>query len=518
MEKRPSPVVCLALAALLCALPAAHGQDLYVTNLDQLVAEAYSTDHSVYLPLQPWNTLACSLDGGEPWWLDCSQVSCDALFQNPVQLSAGVTAYKVVLNQNILTGETTIQPAGSNDVVATVAAPSDYATTANSWNRWMLTQYQQVVDHPDTWGFSADEIPPPVVTMWVLLADVNNYATYAAYQSELEAQATAECAAQTATASMNSRFMLMDDDDYGGGGGDPCTLANLLQAFKVTAIARGTNGATTVPWQSCQFFRYLVFSASVMRTNMQWVPQAYVWGATNASATSWTDLSTTNNDGNTVTQRFYRVQRLLGASMAVGAYHSLAVTPDGKLWAWGNNSDGELGGDLDPYNNPEPTRFYPGEVGNPTVCTAQTISNAVALAAGGDEFTVAVDATGTVWTCGDNDYGELGWGSRLLDEGTPSPVAGVSNVVSVAAGVFHTLALRGDMTVFAWGLDDDGQLGVGGLRYPSYTVSATQSFVTAPIVSVAAGSYHSVALDATGRVWTWGQGTAGQLGNGNFAG
>jgi alpha-tubulin suppressor-like RCC1 family protein len=514
MEKRTSPVVCLALAALLCALPVAHAQDLYVTNLDQLVAEAYSTDHSVYLPFQPWDWRAYSLDGGEPWWLDCSQVSCDALFQNPVQLSAGVPAYTVVLIQNVLTGETTIQPDGSSDVVATVPAPSNYQPVTNSWNGWMWNWYQQVVDQPDSWGFSPDEVPPPTITLKALLADVNNYATF---QGNLEAQVEAAQAAQAATARMSSRFMPMDDD---GGGGGPCTLTNLLQAFTVTNIVRNADGSTKITWQSCQFFRYLVFSASVMRTNMQWVPQAYVWGATNASATSWTDLSTTNNDGNTVTQRFYRVQRILGSPIAAGGHHSLAVTPDGKMWAWGLNGDGQLGDGIFGDTGVEFTRAYPGEVADPTACNGQTVSNVVALAAGGEEFTVTVDASGSVWTCGDNDDGELGWGSRLLDEGTPSPVAGVSNVVSVAAGALHALALRADMTVLTWGYDMDGygylsgQLGVGGLSYPHYTISPTQSLVRAPIVAIAAGSYHSVALDVNSMVWTWGEGGAGQLGNG----
>jgi hypothetical protein len=92
------------------------------------------------------------------------------LFQTPTELSAGVPAYKVVLVLNFLTGETTIQPDGSSDVVATIAAPSGYQAVTNSWNRWLWNWYQQVIDHPDEWGLSPSEIPPPAITLKALLA------------------------------------------------------------------------------------------------------------------------------------------------------------------------------------------------------------------------------------------------------------------------------------------------------------------------------------------------------------
>src|ERR1039458_1448169 len=177
------------------------------------------------------------------------------------------------------------------------------------------------------------------------------------------------------------------------------------------------------------------------------VPQAYVWGATNASATSWTDLSTTNNDGNTITQRFYRVQRLLGMPIAAGGNHSLAVTPDGILWSWGSNADGQLS------DGAEFDRDYPGEVADYTACNGQTITNAVALAAGGDEFNVVVDANGTVWAVGDNLADEQGGAPGHYYNGDhfpTAPISGVSNVVSVAAGTMHVLALTADGRVFAW--------------------------------------------------------------------
>jgi alpha-tubulin suppressor-like RCC1 family protein len=339
---------------------------------------------------------------------------------------------------------------------------------------------------------------------------------------------------------MNSRFMLTDDEaDPLLVGGNPCGITNLAQPFYVTSITQSGNRTTTITWQSCQFFRYLVFSANVMSTNMQWVPQAYVWGSNGASVTSWTDMSTTNNDGNTATQRFYRVQRLLSPPITAGSDFSVVLTQDGKLWAWGDNG-GELGDGLGGVvangNTVEAYLTYPGEVANVIPCTGQAITNAAAVAAGGDDFTVVVDAGGTVWTFGEGEAAQLGNGlgpcyddcPPNITTAVPVPITGVSKVVAVAAGHQHALALRSDGKVFAWGNNSQGdaqycsssfagELGIGALpancSYATNIPVACQFPSNVMIVAVAAGGYHSVALDTNGNVWTFGYNSAGQLGN-----
>ncbi len=535
MQRGVLSVFVVLLSALLWAIPTTQAQDLYVTNLDQLVAEAYSTDYSVYLPFSPWDWRAFSLYGGEPWWLDCSQMSCDGLFQTSTELSAGVPAYSVVLLQNVLTGETIIQPDGLTDVVATVLAPSGYQPATNSWNGWMWNWYEQVVDQPDSWGLSPGEVPPPVITFRALLADVSNYAAYAAYESNLEAEAEAAQAAQAATATMSGGGFAMDDDDDDGGV-DPCTLTSLTQPFYVTNMVRNASGSTTITWQSCQFFRYLVWEANSLSTNTQWFPTAYVWGATNASLTSWTDTAITNNDGSTVTQRFYRVQRLLGSPIAAGGLHSVVARQDGTLWAWGNN-DGCLGDGLnsriyvgDQNDAVEVYLPYPSDVADAATCGIQNVTNVVVVAAGGDDYTVVVDATGTVWTVGENTEGQLGTGLGTSESGTfidtnfystPLPVVGLSNIVNVAAGFQHTLALRSDGTVWAWGNDvfDNGYNASGALG-AGYAVPLGCTNLPIPvmiptrtnIVAIAAGNGFSLALDTSGNVWGWGDNEDGQIG------
>jgi alpha-tubulin suppressor-like RCC1 family protein len=477
-------------------------QNLYVTNLDQLVAEAYSSDHSIFLPLSPWDWRTYSIDGGEPWWINCSEMSCEGLFQTSTELSAGVPAYTVVLIQNVLTGETTVQPDGSTDVVATVAAPSGYQPGVGS-ETWMWNWYVQVTNCLDCWGLTAGDNPPPTITLKALLADGSNYAAYASYQSNLEAEAEA---AQAASA--GSGFFAMDDDDDDGG--DPCSITNLTQPFYVTIITQAVNRATTITWQSCQIFRYLVFSTSVLNTNTQWVPQAYVWGATNASATSWTDTATTNDDGSTVTQRFYRVQRLAGNLIACGVGDSLAVETNGSLWMWGEDTMYQLG-DGDTTN-----MFSPEEVSS-NECNPQSISQ-VAGVGGGSGYSMAVDANGVVWTWGGGGLLGNGGNSNVF---TPSPIMTLSNIVSVAAGKQQALALRADGTVWTWGSDIFGYDSVGGALGAGYDLPS--GFTNAPIqcqipnktniVAIAeGGNGFGIALDTTGQVWGWGDNEDGEIG------
>ncbi|WP_197041470.1 RCC1 domain-containing protein [Chondromyces apiculatus] len=96
----------------------------------------------------------------------------------------------------------------------------------------------------------------------------------------------------------------------------------------------------------------------------------------------------------------------------------------------------------------------------------------------------------------------------------PQVSAGVPNREDVAAGAYHTLFLRKDGTVWAWGQNTKGQLGKG-------TVSTTSTIplqITGlpPIKAIAAGGSHSLALDGDGHLWVWGDNANGQLGMGSM--
>jgi hypothetical protein len=135
----------------------------------------------------------------------------------------------------------------------------------------------------------------------------------------------------------------------------------------------------------------------------------------------------------------------------------------------------------------------------------------VALSAGGSH-SLGLRSDGTVWAWGYNGYGQLGNGTTT-NTPVPAQVSGLSGVVAIAAGANHSLALRSDGTVWAWGNGAYGQLGDGATGNAATPVQVKS---LSGIVSIAAGGYHSLALRSDGTVWAWGYNNAGQLGDGHF--
>src|SRR5438876_1221695 len=152
---------------------------------------------------------------------------------------------------------------------------------------------------------------------------------------------------------------------------------------------------------------------------------------------------------------------------------------------------------------------------------------AVALAAlvssRGVSFAQAPRAGGSqVVAWGYNYEGELGNGSFTPNppygSATPLPVSGLTGVVAIAGGYFHSLALRSDGTVWTWGRNYEGQLGSGRFSKNSPYGSATPVPVSGltGVVAIAGGHYHSLALTSEGTVGAWGQNSEGELGIGSF--
>ena len=206
-------------------------------------------------------------------------------------------------------------------------------------------------------------------------------------------------------------------------------------------------------------------------------------------------------------------------AIAAGTHHSLAVRSDGTLVAWGHNAVGEIG-------NPTTNTSFETPVQVPGVGGAGVLTGVVAVAAG--EFhSLALKSDGTVVAWGDDSFGQLGRGLSNSSVSTPVQVKGprgvgiLTDVVAIAAGQNHSLALRSDGTLFAWGTNNDGQLGmgvVGGIRTTPTLVSGIGSASLDRVIAVSAGSFHTIALRADGTVAAWGADTDGQLGNGNLSG
>ncbi len=133
-----------------------------------------------------------------------------------------------------------------------------------------------------------------------------------------------------------------------------------------------------------------------------------------------------------------------------------------------------------------------------------------------EDHTLILKSDGTLWSCGLNDYGQLGDGS-LIDRSTPVQVTGLTGapVSSAAAGSYHSIALRSDGTVLAWGENGDGQLGDGNPSW-AHGLGPVQAKGLTGITALAAGYWHSLALKNDGSVWAWGANGKGQLGNGTY--
>ncbi|WP_253908853.1 RCC1 domain-containing protein [Corallococcus exiguus] len=132
--------------------------------------------------------------------------------------------------------------------------------------------------------------------------------------------------------------------------------------------------------------------------------------------------------------------------------------------------------------------------------------------AGGLQHTVALKQDGTVWAWGRNADGQLGDGTTTARP-TPAQALGVTGVTALVAGGYHTVALKQDGTVWAWGRNAEGQLGDGTTTARSTPVQVQGLTGVAVVV---AGGYHTLALKQDGTVWAWGHNAAGQLGDGTW--
>ncbi|MFN3532324.1 MAG: carboxypeptidase regulatory-like domain-containing protein [Candidatus Brocadia sp.] len=188
--------------------------------------------------------------------------------------------------------------------------------------------------------------------------------------------------------------------------------------------------------------------------------------------------------------------------LAGGGHHSLALKPDGTVWAWGQNDFGQLGnGTTSDSTIPVQVLSVPGKTDNFSGATAIT---------GGWSYSVALKSDSTVWAWGRNDFGQLGNGTTS-DSTVPVQVSNLSGVLAIAGGGFHSLGLKSDGTVWAWGDNSYGQLGNGTTSNSTVPVQVKN---LSGIVVIAGGGFHSLGLKSDGTVWAWGRNDFGQLGDG----
>ena len=200
-----------------------------------------------------------------------------------------------------------------------------------------------------------------------------------------------------------------------------------------------------------------------------------------------------NADTPNYSMRPFQVLSARNGLVTIQAGHdfALALRADGSLWGWGNNEWGQLG------NGPH-ARQWP-----PLPLQEQLLGNGVIAVAAGFGHVLALRADGSVWSWGHNFHAQLGHSPALKIQPEPAQVLPPGGgVIAVAAGSHHSLALKADGSVWAWGRNNGGQLGDGTLVNKAAPVQ-----VLAPgsgVIAITAAGAHTLALKADGSVWEWG--------------
>ena len=169
--------------------------------------------------------------------------------------------------------------------------------------------------------------------------------------------------------------------------------------------------------------------------------------------------------------------------VAAGFAYTVALRNDGTVWAWGLNESGQLG------DRSNVNRNTPNQV--------QGLINIVAISAG-SHHTVALRSDGTVLAWGRNRHGQLGDDTEM-NSNAPVQVRGINNVISISAGAYHTVALRYDGTVWGWGM---------GMGYDASRNVIANSHTPRPVglrdvIAITAGGAYTAVLRNDGTVWEW---------------
>ncbi|MFA4986437.1 MAG: hypothetical protein WC712_07635 [Candidatus Brocadiia bacterium] len=223
----------------------------------------------------------------------------------------------------------------------------------------------------------------------------------------------------------------------------------------------------------------------------------YSWGSNNMG-----QLGLGNNTDKNTPQLVSALSGKGVVAIAAGYWHSIALCSDGKVYIWGYNQYGTLGlGNSSNKNTPQ-------------LVTALSSKTVIAVAAG-CYFSLALCSDGAVYGWGSNDSGQLGLGYRS-NEYSPRLISAVSDkgAIALVPGDSFALVLCSDGAVYAMGGNTEGQLGLGDNSH-KYTPLLVTGLSGKGVVEVAAGQAHSLARCSDGSVYAWGRNTKGGLGLGH---
>jgi PKD repeat protein len=199
------------------------------------------------------------------------------------------------------------------------------------------------------------------------------------------------------------------------------------------------------------------------------------------------------------------INAFIPTRISAGLRCSAAIDDNGMIWTWGLNDSGQLGNNDAIVNQSSPV----------SICRSGSYVDVKV----GDNFCIALDSLGTVWTWGNNNTGQLGNNeddpsfSGLANRSSPVSICRPGSYVKIGVGGAHALAIDDSGMIWAWGANWEGQIGDGTLDHRSSPVSIAR---LGSYTEVVGGSSFSFAIDYDGMVYGWGFNSMGQVGEGTI--
>ena len=240
---------------------------------------------------------------------------------------------------------------------------------------------------------------------------------------------------------------------------------------------------------------WLTLDGVLVRTDIEYDNIAWAWGDGGAGRLG----------NNTTISKSSPVSVVGGfcdwCQVGAGGEHSLGLRQNSQIWSWGCNGSGRLG-DNTTVNKSSPVSVVGG------FCDWRQIS-------GGGDHSLATRQTGTAWAWGDNGSGQLGDNTTANKSSPVSVVGGYTDWCQISAGRAHSLAVRQNGTLWAWGSNQYGRLGDNTTVAKSSPVSVIGGFTD--WCQASAGTTFSLAVRQNGTAWGWGRNNDGVVGDNTTA-